>query len=148
MTTKIATKQNAETENPSGPCDDQLISAEQMITLTPSSTSTPTKAVECDVSVSNINTSRYCDSTSVVSSPRKASGDLAFTRQVENTVCHHFLCFIAFNLDASTRTEVVQIIELLFSACTSCKQTMIVAFMILKSIFIAEGYGLVCWGMG
>ncbi|KAI3447571.1 hypothetical protein Pfo_004236 [Paulownia fortunei] len=80
----IATEQNAETENPSGPCNDQLVSAEQIITLSPSSTSTPIKTVEC-VSVSNINTSRNHDSTTVVSSLRKVSGDLALPRQVENT---------------------------------------------------------------
>ncbi|KAK6126221.1 hypothetical protein DH2020_040042 [Rehmannia glutinosa] len=80
-----ATEQNAETVNPSAPCNDQLVSAEQIVTLAPSPTSAPIKTVECGVSVSNINNSRYHDSTTGISSVRKASGDLAFTRQVENT---------------------------------------------------------------
>ncbi|GFP90782.1 tsl-kinase interacting protein 1 [Phtheirospermum japonicum] len=55
----------------------------QISTKTPSSASTPIKAVECGgISVSNISASEYHDSTSaVVSSLRKVSGDLSVTRQ-------------------------------------------------------------------
>ncbi|KAK6152378.1 hypothetical protein DH2020_015013 [Rehmannia glutinosa] len=82
LNSNTATEQNAETVNPS---NNQLVSAEQIVTLAPSPTSAPIMTVECGVPVSNINNSRYHDSTTVISSVRKASGDLAFTRQVENT---------------------------------------------------------------
>lgn len=82
----IAAEQNSETENPSAPCNDQLVSAEQFITLTPSSTSTAIETVPYGVSFSNISTSRYHDSIGLVSSIGKESGDLAPTMQVENSV--------------------------------------------------------------
>lgn len=80
-----ARKQNAETENPSSSCDHWTVSAEQIVNLTPSSTPTPNMTIECDIPVSSGNTSRCRDSTAVVLSPRKASGDLTHTRQVVNT---------------------------------------------------------------
>ncbi|XP_020549588.1 TSL-kinase interacting protein 1 isoform X2 [Sesamum indicum] len=80
----IAPEQNAEAENPNSPLGDQLVSAEKLITLSPSSTRTPITTVECGVSVSKINTSRFQDSTAGLSSLREESGDLAVTRQVEN----------------------------------------------------------------
>ncbi|KAI3473282.1 hypothetical protein Pfo_030574 [Paulownia fortunei] len=80
----IAEEQNAETENPSGPRSDQLVSAEQMTTLTPSSTCAPVKTIECGGSVSNINISRYHDGPAVVSSLRREHGALAVARQSEN----------------------------------------------------------------
>ncbi|KAL0426421.1 UNVERIFIED_CONTAM: TSL-kinase interacting protein 1 [Sesamum latifolium] len=80
----IATEQNAEAENPNGPLGDQLVSAEKLETLSPLSTRTPITTVECGVSLSKINTSRFRDSTAVLSSVREGSGDLAVTRQVEN----------------------------------------------------------------
>ncbi|KAH6807378.1 hypothetical protein C2S51_028486 [Perilla frutescens var. frutescens] len=82
-----ARNQNAETENPSSSSDNRTISAEPIVTLTPS-TSTPCMTAECDIPVSNVNTSRYCDGcygTAVVLPPRKASGDLTHSRKVENT---------------------------------------------------------------
>ncbi|KAL0333382.1 UNVERIFIED_CONTAM: TSL-kinase interacting protein 1 [Sesamum angustifolium] len=80
----IATEQNAEAENPNSPLGDQLVSAEKLVTLSPSSTRTQITTVECGVSVSKVNTSRFQDSTAVLSSLREGSGDLAVTRQVEN----------------------------------------------------------------
>ncbi|PIN11171.1 Polycomb-group transcriptional regulator [Handroanthus impetiginosus] len=77
---------NAETtENTSIPCNDQLVSAKQIIAPRPLSTSNPMKAVDCGVSVSDINISRYHDSLAVVSSFGEENGDLAVTRQVEST---------------------------------------------------------------
>ncbi|KAL8508782.1 hypothetical protein ACS0TY_016121 [Phlomoides rotata] len=72
LTTNTAAKQNSETENTSSPCDDRLVPAEHIITPTPASTS---EAVQVGISAS----------TAVVSTSRKASGDLAVIRQVENT---------------------------------------------------------------
>ncbi|XP_057805364.1 TSL-kinase interacting protein 1 [Salvia miltiorrhiza] len=80
-----ARQQNAETKNPSSSCDYRTVSTEPITTLTPSSASTPNITVACDIPVSNVSTSRYADSTAIVSLPRKASGDLIHTRQVENT---------------------------------------------------------------
>lgn len=101
-----ARKQTAESKNPSRSSDHRTVSAEPIITPTPSSASTPIITVACDIPVSNVNTSRYPDSTAVVSSlPGKESGDLTYTRQVENTVCLHLLPFIALDLDASSRSE-------------------------------------------
>ena len=85
-----ARKQNAETKNLSSSSDYQTASVEPIITLTPSE-STPTITVACDIPVSCVNTSRYSDSTAVALLPRNASGDLIHTRQVENTVCLHFV---------------------------------------------------------
>ncbi|KAL9150015.1 hypothetical protein ABFS82_12G142300 [Erythranthe guttata] len=62
---------NINIENPSGPRNNhQAVSAEQIITLNSSS-------VQSGVSVSNINNSRYRDSTAVLSSIGEASEDLA-----------------------------------------------------------------------
>ncbi|KAG6386299.1 hypothetical protein SASPL_155194 [Salvia splendens] len=58
---------------------------EPVIILTPSSTSTPSITVACDTPVSNVNTSRYSDSTAIELLTREASEDLTHTRQVENT---------------------------------------------------------------
>ncbi|KAK4432462.1 TSL-kinase interacting protein 1 [Sesamum alatum] len=80
----IAPEQNAKTENPNGPLGDQLLSAEKLISLSPLSTTTPITTVECGVCVSETNTSRFQDSTAVLSSLREESGDLAVTTQVEN----------------------------------------------------------------
>ncbi|KAL3646789.1 TSL-kinase interacting protein 1 [Castilleja foliolosa] len=83
-----ATEKNAETENLSGPSNSQLVSAEQIIIRTPSFASTSIKTVDCDnVSASNISAPKYQDSTTaVVSLLRKADGDLAVMRQVQNTM--------------------------------------------------------------
>ncbi|KAL6585400.1 TSL-kinase interacting protein 1 [Orobanche minor] len=85
MNVKEQSVLNTEIENLSGPYNNQLVSAEQIIHLSPSSTSTPIKTADCGVSVSNINDSKYHDSPTVVSSLRTASGDFAVIRQVENT---------------------------------------------------------------
>ncbi|KAL6496277.1 TSL-kinase interacting protein 1 [Orobanche gracilis] len=85
LNTNTATEQNTEIENLSGPYSNQLVSAEQIIHLSSSSTSTPIKTSDFGVSVSNINDSKYNDSPTVVSSYRTASGDFAVIRQVENT---------------------------------------------------------------
>ncbi|XP_047972053.1 TSL-kinase interacting protein 1-like [Salvia hispanica] len=58
---------------------------EPVIVLTPSSTSTPSITVACDIPLSNVNTSGYSDSTAIELLPREASVDLTHSRQVENT---------------------------------------------------------------
>ncbi|KAG8374227.1 hypothetical protein BUALT_Bualt11G0109100 [Buddleja alternifolia] len=84
MSSNIEREHNAETQNPSGPHNDQSVSAEQMNPPTPS-TSSPIKTVNCGGSFFNINTSQYHDSAAGVSSLRSEHGDLVATRQVENT---------------------------------------------------------------
>ncbi|KAL6519376.1 TSL-kinase interacting protein 1 [Orobanche gracilis] len=85
MNVKEQSVLNTEIENLSGPYNNRLVSAEQIIHLSPSSTSTPIQTADCGVSVSNINDSKCHDSPTVVSSLRTASGDFAGIRQVENT---------------------------------------------------------------
>lgn len=82
----IAEEQNIETENPSGPCSDQIVSAELITTRTPSSTSAPINTIEWGGSLSSNNIAQYRDSSAVVSSLRTEHGALAVTRHFETKV--------------------------------------------------------------